>query len=306
MRRLAPVAAAAAITALLLAGCTAGASESSPPLVEAPSGEVAPEPGATDGRAAEDAAGSAAEAQLEDRSVITAGSLSITVEDPIATADDAADLARQAGGRVDSRTETPGTDTHPPSASLTLRIPADELDGVVEELRSLGTVTSVSMNATDVTAQRQDLDGRIEALTASVDRLQELLGTATTVADLIAIESELTTRQAELDSLTQQRDSLVDQVDFSTIQVDLVTEEVAPDPRPDDFWSGVVAGWNALVAFASGLGVAVGVMLPWLAAALVAAAIIVGVVVLATRRRQPGTEAAPTASRSPQGGTPEA
>ena len=158
------------------------------------------------------------------------------------------------------------------------------------------------MNASDVTQQRQDLDGRIEALTASVDRLQQLLAEATTVADLIAIESELTTRQAELDSLTQQRDWLVDQVDFSTITVDLVTEDVAPDPQPDDFWSGLVAGWNALVAFASWLGVAVGVLLPWLLVGLVTTAVVVAIVLLATRRRRGGptstTPAAPATTPS--------
>ena len=183
---------------------------------------------------------------------------------PSSRPSEAADLAEQAGGRVDSRTESPGTDAQPPSASLTLRIPSDELDAFVDELRELGAVNSVSMNASDVTQQRNDLDGRIEALTASIDRLQQLLAEATTIADLIAIESELTTRQAELDSLTQQRDWLVDQVDFSTITVDLVTEAVAPDPKPDDFWSGLAAGWKALVDFATWLGVAVGVMLPWL------------------------------------------
>ena len=142
------------------------------------------------------------------------------------------------------------------------------------------------MNASDVTQQRQDLDARIDALTASVDRLQQLLSTATGITDLIAIESELTTRQAELDSLTQQRDFLVDQVDFSTVTVGLVTEAVAPDPRPDDFWSGVLAGWAALTAFASWLGVAFGVMLPWLVALLVVAAIAALVIVLSTRGRR--------------------
>jgi len=300
MRRLAPAAAAAAITALLLAGCSAGSDESSAPTVDAPAAPVAPEPGTTDGQAAEDAAGGATEAQLADRSVITTGWASITVEDPIASAEEAADLAEQAGGRVDSRTESPGTDAQPPSASLTLRIPSDELDGFVDELRALGTVNSVSMNASDVTQQQQDLDGRIDALTASVDRLQELLAEATTVADLIAIESELTTRQAELDSLTQQRDWLVDQVDFSTITVDLVTEDVAPDPQPDDFWSGLVAGWNALVAFASWLGVAVGVLLPWLLVALVTTAVIIAIVLLSTRRRRgAATATTPAAPATP-------
>jgi hypothetical protein len=304
MRRLAPAAAAAAITALLLAGCTmGGASDSDVPAVDTPSGEIAPETGKVDEGAAEDAAGGTAEAQLADRSVITTGWVSITVDDPVAKAEEAADLAEQAGGRVDNRTETPGTDSQPPSASLTLRVPSDELDEFVDALRELGTVNSVSMNASDVTQQRQDLDARIAALTASVERLRELLATATTIADLIAIESELTTRQAELDSLTQQRDWLVDQVDFSTVTVDLVTEEVAPDPRPDDFWSGIVAGWNALLAFANWLGVAVGVMLPWLGVALVAGAIIVAIVVLATRGRKHKPEAATSTPELPRNDT---
>jgi hypothetical protein len=296
MRRLAPAAAAAAITALLLAGCTMGdGSDSGMPAIDTPTGEIAPEQDKVEGQATEDASGGTSEQPFADRSVITTGWVSITVDDPVATAAEAAELAERAGGRVDNRTETPGTNSQPPSASLTLRIPSDELDEFVDELRELGTVNSVSMNASDVTQQRQDLDARIAALSSSVDRLRELLATATTIADLIAIESELTTRQAELDSLTQQRDFLVDQVDFSTITVDLVTEEVAPDPKPDDFWSGIVAGWNALVAFGNWLGIAVGVMLPWLGVALVAGAIIVGIVVLIMRgRRQRPDAAAPT------------
>ncbi|SIO25434.1 DUF4349 domain-containing protein [Agromyces cerinus] len=277
-RRLAPTAAVAAVlTALLLAGCTAGQSTSTGEP-DVTSGEMAPEaPQSVEGG---DAAADA------DRSVITTGSIAITVDDPIAAAQSAADIADASGGRVDSRNETPGTDTQTPSARLTLRIPADELDGVVADLRELGTVTSVSMDASDVTAQRQDLDARIEALTASVDRLRELLATATSIPDLIAIESELTTRQAELDSLTQQRDALADQVDYSTLDVGLVTESQAPAAAPGDFWSGLAAGWGALVVFGSWLSVAIGVLLPWLLAAAVIVTIIVGIVMLTTRRRR--------------------
>lgn len=286
-RRLAPAAAAAAVVAILLAGCSMGADESSAPSAGMPA-EVAPAPGPAQDQAVEDASGGAVQSEtlVPDRSVITTGWVAITVDDPVASAEDVADLAQQSGGRVDSRTETPGTDTQQPSAQLVLRIPSDELDGVVDRLRELGTVTSVSMNASDVTQQRQDVEARIEALGASVDRLQQLLSTATSITDLIAIESELTTRQAELDSLTQQRDLLVDQVDFSTVTVELVTEAVAPDARPDDFWSGVLAGWAALTAFASWLGVAFGVMLPWVVALLVIGAIAALVIVLATRGRR--------------------
>lgn len=264
----------------------------------APTSELAPMPGSAEGGAA-DTMEFDAQAPEADRSVITTGWMSVTVDDPIATAEEAADIAERAGGRIDSRTETPATDTQPPSASLTMRVPSDELTGVVDELRELGTVNSVSMNASDVTQQRQDLDARIEALTASVDRLQELLSTATSITDLIAIESELTTRQAELDSLTQQRDWLVDQVDYSTLSLELVTEEVAPNPAPDDFWSGLAAGWAALVAFASWLGVAFGVLLPWVLAALLVAAIAVTIVIASTRRRRRQETDAPASVDAP-------
>ncbi|MFB9310781.1 cell division protein FtsB [Agromyces hippuratus] len=294
-RRLAPTAAvAAALIVLLLAGCSAdqGASTGEPGgMVE----EVAPDaPQSVEGG---DAAVDA------DRSVITTGRIWITVDDPIAEAQTAADIAEASGGRVDRRNETPGTDTQTPSASLTLRIPADELDDVVAELRELGTVNSVSMDASDVTAQRQDLDARIEALTASVDRLRDLLGTATSIPDLISIESELTTRQAELDSLTQQRDALVDQVDYSTLDVALGTEAQAPAAVPGDFWSGLAAGWGALVVFGSWLSVAIGVLLPWLLAAAVIAAIIVGIVVLSSRQRR-ARRADAAASVAPQASPP--
>lgn len=299
MRRLAPAAAAAAILAALLAGCSAGADPSSAggePAVDAPSVEGAPAPESNDGVAT-----SEFDAQVNDRSMITTGNVSITVDEPVESAEEAADLVEEAGGRVDSRTETPGTDTQPPSASLVLRVPSAKLEAVLDDLRALGTVNSVSLNASDVTQQRKDLDARIDALTASTGRLRQLLAEATSIADLIAIESELTTRQSELDSLTQQRDWLVDQVDYSTISLDLVTEEVAPDPAPDDFWSGLVAGWTALVAFLAGLGVAIGVMLPWLLALLILAAIVIVAVFVSTRRRR-GSSGRPEAPAPPPAG----
>ncbi|WP_127794040.1 DUF4349 domain-containing protein [Agromyces sp. LHK192] len=293
-RRLASAAAAAALLALLLAGCSAGAgSDSSAPM--SGTAEHAPaEPGDGGGSAegfvatGEAAADEAAGASDADRSVIRTGSISITVDDPIASADDVADLATGAGGRIDQRTEQPGTDGMTASADLVLRIPVDGLDAVVDDLRELGEVNRIALEASDVTQQREDLDARIEALGASVDRLTALLGQATTTADLIEIESELTTRQAELDSLTQQRDLLVDQVEFSTLSVSLVTEEQAPDARPDTFLDGLAAGWESLMAFGAGLLVVLGVLLPWIGLLALVAAIVVGVVLLVARgRRRP-------------------
>ena len=285
-RRFAAAAAVAIASIALLAACSAGAGSDAQsaavgPGAEAPMLDQAPEE-MTGEMALQAAGGDAAQdAASVDRSVVTTGWVSVTIDDPVDAAADAVEVATRAGGRVDGRVERPGTDIEPASASLVLRIPADALHAVLDDLRALGDVTSVQLEAADVTQQHQDLDARIGALTASVARMKALLAEAADIGDLIAIESELTTRQGELDGLAQQREQLEDQIAYSTLSVDLSTEGAAPSPAPDGFWGGLVAGWTGLVWFLGWLGVALGVILPWLLAAAVAVAIVLGIVRLA-------------------------
>ena len=292
-------AAALVLTALLLAGCTgsggvttlessdSGAARS--PGLTAP--EQADEQGDVQGDvqggmlsdvqgATGDMQGTTADVQSSTRDVITTGSVSITVTDPIAAAQDAVDLIEQAGGRVDSRNENPGTDTQPASANLSLRIPSDALDRTLTELKSFGVVNFVSLTASDVTAQSQDLDARITSLQTSVDRLLGLLSEATDTTDLIAIESALSTRQAELESLQSQRAALSDQIDYSTLSLELYSEGVVAPASPDNFFTGLLTGWNALVAALGGLLVGLGVALPW----LILIGAVAGIALLIVRR----------------------
>ncbi len=232
-----------------------------------------------------DASSLAAEAE---RSVVTTGDVRITVDDPVDAAAEAVRITQQAGGRVDQRTENPGPPDDPASgsASLTLRIPADGLDVALGALRELGDVTSVSMDATDVSQQHDDLDARITALQTSIGRMTALLAEAEDIGDLMAIETELTTRQADLDALVQQRDGLDDRIAYSTLNVGFsgVTVVVAPEPAPEGFWGGLIAGWNGLLLLLGWVGVVVGVLLPWLLAGLVVAMAVVAIVRLVRGR----------------------
>ena len=273
------------LAALLLAGCTssggsAGPATSSPgsPSTGNESGGVAGKPGTPQG--------STSDVKTANRDVITTGSVSITVKDPIRSAQDAVTITEQAGGRVDNRTENPGTDIQPASANLTLRIPANDLDRALAELRKLGTVNFVSLSATDVTLQTRDLDARITALKASVDRLLALLQQATNTTDLIAIESALSSRQSDLESLQSQRDYLSDQIDYATITLNLYAEgTIAPGP-PGNFWAGLLAGWMALMTALGGLLVGIGFALPWLLALGLVGAIVLLIIWLSTRGRK--------------------
>ncbi|WP_403020816.1 DUF4349 domain-containing protein [Salinibacterium sp. GXW1014] len=222
--------------------------------------------------------------QADDRQVIVTGDLWLTVEDPRDAADEAADIVERAGGHVDNRSETAPRDDDPGRAELTVRIPSAKLSGTLNDLEELGEVEETRTYRQDVTSVAKDLDARITALEASVDRLLALMVDADTTSDLITIESTLSERQSDLESLQSQRRSIADQVDYSTITVHLGSEADAPVDEPDTFWTGLVAGWEALVGFVSFLLVALGVILPWLI--VPAIALLLTLALLRRRRRQ--------------------
>ena len=234
--------------------------------------------------------GTATEAE-NDRQVITTGSATITVDNPAEAADDAVRIVEGAGGRIDGLIEKPPIDGDQGSAQLTVRIPAAKLIPTLDAIKKLGIVETVEISKQDVTTQTEDLAARITALRASVTRLIELMSKATTTADLITIESALSQRQADLESFESQQRSLVDQVEFSTIMLNLGSKDTAPLRTPDSFLSGLIAGWNALVAFFAGVVVVVGVLLPW----LILLAIVAGAVLLIVRRRRKRSGAAKAA-----------
>jgi len=287
---------------IVMAGVLSGCSSSSDSASEVVNGAAGyADEGAADAGAGGGAAPGTADvnrSSTADRSVIITGVMYMTVEDPIAAADRAVGIVQNAGGRIDARSETAPDERNGGSASLTLRIPSNHLDAVVDDLRELGTVDQFSTDSYDVTTEVTDLEAQISTLRASTKRIEALLAEAKDISDIITLENELDGRQAELQSLEARQRGLDDQVSMSTIGLSLTTEPVViVDDSPETFWDGLVSGWNALVAFLSGALVIVGVLLPW---AALAGLIIVAVIVTirsrrsrAQRRAQAATAPAP-------------
>lgn len=268
------------VAALALTGCAAASSGAGDAGAPVPA-DGAQQPGVVGG---ESGGGSTDDGSTSspDRQVVISGDVTITAEDPLAASKQAVRIVESAGGRVDDRTEYAAGENDNGSAQLTLRIPADSLTAVLEKLEKLGTTEQVSLSTSDVTVEKQDLDARIDALRASIGRLGALIAKAKNISDLIALESEISSRQGELESLEAQQRYLADQVAMSSITLYLQSEAQAPVSQPDTFWDGLSAGWGAFVAFWAGLLVVLGVLLPW----IVTLGIIALVIVLLVRRRQ--------------------
>ena len=221
-----------------------------------------------EGTTADEAAPETQVAPRDAREVITTGSVDVTVDDPRDAAERFSAWVESKSGRVDGRTESKD-DEGRASASLTVRVPSDQMSNALAELGTYGDVGTVDVQNQDVTAQGQDLDARIRALEISIDRLEKILADATSSAQVVRAEGALTQRQEQLESLQAQRKALTDQVSLSTLHVELVQKGSASSVSPGGFQGGLIKGWDALVDTVNGIVSLAGVLLPWLAVALV-------------------------------------
>ncbi|WP_083586844.1 DUF4349 domain-containing protein [Agrococcus sp. Marseille-P2731] len=256
---------------VLLAGCTA--TGGGPGVAESASspdwGGVSPEqaPGGDAESSAQDAGagdtGAAGApglpgAAVEDRAVIVTGSVEMRAGEPLRVADAVSDAAEARGGTIDRRAEGASTDFEPAWAILTVRVPAAEVEAMLDTLRGLADVTTLDLGEEVVTNQVRDLEVRVNASRASVERLTELLTTAADTETLLEVEAQLTQRTSELESLLSQQRALDELVSMSTIEVRISSTTVEGPTGTPSFWDGLVAGWQGCLAwgatFLYGLG----------------------------------------------------
>ncbi len=138
-----------------------------------------------------------------------------------------------AGGYVAqaSAAETPN---QPQRADLTVRVPADNLQSVLEQIRGLGRVVNEQLSSEEVTAQVVDLDARLRNSRATEQRLIAVLNERTgKVGDILKVEREIARTREEIERMEAQRKNLLARVELATVSVTLVEEfqaELAPAP----------------------------------------------------------------------------
>ncbi|CAB4892562.1 MAG: DUF4349 domain-containing protein [Actinobacteria bacterium] len=309
------IASTATLLAITLAGCAQTGRENlgSPGTSSGSSGsDVAVSPGAADsglvaGSAKDSSSGVAplSNSGIGGTSTVTTTWISLTANNPVAIADQAATIATDAGGYVESRSESSGGGVVVPLSgvtgdvtmggagptdyvSLTLRIPTEKASGVIAALKELGHVSSNNHSQYDVGQQQADLTARISALTESLAALRGLQSAATNVTDLLAAEAAISTRQAELDSLIAQQDYLASQIDMTAITVD-VTATAVGTPANLTFIDGLVNGFNSIGTAFVLLVVGIGFILPWLGLLVILAGIALAITIPLVRRSRSRT-----------------
>ena len=122
------------------------------------------------------------------------------------------------------------------TASLTIRVPADQVDSFVEEVSGLTNLVSSSRNVRDITLTYTDTEGRVKALETEQTRLLELMEQAENMSDLLEIEARLTEVRYQLESYASTLRLYDNQVDYATVSLYITeVEKYTPVEEPGFF-----------------------------------------------------------------------
>jgi hypothetical protein len=258
--------AVAAFAVVALAGCGSDMSSGSSADMAAPQAAQQQPGGGTPkqesaGKAGSGEAQQAGSSAQQNRQLVRTATIDLRATDVTAVLAQVKGLAIAEGGY--SAQEKSQAQT----ASVTLKVPGDRLDPVLESIGRLDgvEVSRRELQTEDVTEQVVDIEARLANQRASVERVRGLLDRASTTSEITDIEAELTKRQSELESLQRRYETLKGQVAMSTLTV-VMSSQRAPAvvvEEEDDFLSAFAGGWKALLAAFSWLLVVLGGVLPF-------------------------------------------
>ena len=113
--------------------------------------------------------------------------------------------------------------------AVTLRVPNEALDEVMDALPTLGEVARRHVRAIDVTDAHSDLEARIENLQKTRDRYLALLEKAENVQEAATVEHELERVTAQLEQLQRQLQSLEVKIEYAELSVSF-SRKARPGP----------------------------------------------------------------------------
>ena len=130
------------------------------------------------------------------------------------------------------------------NARLTIRVPAENLDSLVAQVKGVSNVVSYNESVEDVTLAYVDMETRILALETERDRLLELMEKAETMSDLLEIEARLTQVRGDLESINSQLKVLQNQVSYATIELYINQVKVYTEVEEQTVWQRISSGFT--------------------------------------------------------------
>lgn len=211
--------------------------------------------GGPGGSAGEAPAEAPVPAVMVNRKLIRTGNMSVEVKSTEAAMRQIQQISAKAGGFVGDMSLTRHEDgSH--WGNVSIRVPADQFDALLQGLQELGRVRDVSTSAQDVTDQYVDLEARIRNRKREEEALLELMKRRGSLEDIIRIETRLSEVRETIERFEGQLRLLKDQVALSTLSVSLFEKGEAALAETQQYDTGfhLRSAVRALISVLRGIG----------------------------------------------------
>ena len=217
------------------------------------------------------------------------------------------DIVRELGGYFERRSVSQGGRR---SLDCTVRVPVGNFAAFLDRAGEAAHVTSRSEYLEDVSESYYDQEARLTTQRTKLERLQELLGKAESMEDIITLESAISDTELQIEFLTGSLRKYDSQISYSTVRLclsevyRLSTDEEVPVTFAQRLSAAFAAGFHRGV---EGLeDFVIGLAQIWVLLVILAAGALIVVLVLRSCRRRKPLARGPEAGRMPAPPEPEA
>jgi len=156
-----------------------------------------------------------------DRMTVRTGEQSVVVDSPAAVGRHVERMVQEAGGYVER-----SSGSSDGNVQLEARVPAVQLDRLMDSVAGLGKERRRRLTGADVTDQYTDLEARLRSNIALRDRMQQLLSRAATLEEVLTLEKQIARLQSDIDALQARIDQLKSRTELASLAVDLERKHV--------------------------------------------------------------------------------
>jgi hypothetical protein len=170
----------------------------------------------------------AAKNQIQERMVIQNADLTIVVSKPELKMTEISKMAVEMGGFVVSSNQYQNVRSNglsAPEGSITIRIPADNLDKALDEIKAdVVEVRNENRNGQDVTQDYIDLNSQLHSLQAAASQLEEIMKKAEKTDDVLNVFTQLQYYNQQIDVIKGQIQYYEQASALSAVSITLIAE----------------------------------------------------------------------------------
>jgi hypothetical protein len=191
------------------------------------------------------------------RLIIRSGTMSIEVDKYDETEGKIRDIVKKYNAYITNTSATlnPGGKKQ---GTITIRIPSEKFDGLLDELRKSGKEMNENISGKDVTEEYMDSEARLKTQRQLEERLLKLLDEKTAkLTDIVDVEQKLSGVRENIEKTEGRMKYLKDQAAYSTIAVSVYEPSLLQTSTGGGFFyeleQGIKRGLNGFTVILSGI-----------------------------------------------------